>query len=211
MNRVIKIAIFLGTALALGFLLGSYGTISADILEGLPWYLSRSSAIAAYLVLFCLVTWGMGMAVGLTYKISKPARAWRIHQEMGIVFGLLVVFHAFGLLFDNFIGFGALDILVPFYASFSPVFLSLGIISFYFLSAIIITSMFMRLSRPRLWRVIHYLAYPLFVMATVHGFFLGTDSKTLAMQGVYIAASFIFTGLAVYRFLVYPRKFKRKH
>lgn len=234
MKRLFKITVLLALALALGFMFGINNTQNtvevydkagnlvasqADqgagnlLLPGLkaasiPWYLSRSSAIAAYLLLFCIVVWGMGMAVGLTYKFVDPARAWQIHQDMSISFGVLVIIHAFSLLFDSFIGFKILDILLPFYSGFKPVFLSLGIVGFYLLLIIIFTSIFVRLKSPRLWRYSHFLVYPLFIFATMHGLSIGTDSKTMLMQGVYGFASVVFVALLIYRFLIYPIQIK---
>lgn len=235
MSRLIKVFIFLTAALLLGFIVAisnigtrvdvydnagnlvktQAGASAGGILlsglqsEAIPWYISRSSAIAAYVLLFTIVIWGMGMKTGLTYKIVDPARAWQIHQSMSISFGILVVVHAFSLLFDSFIGFNILDILVPFYSSFSPVLLSLGILGFYLLLIVITSSIFIRLSHPRAWRFLHYLVYPLFIFATIHGFFIGTDSSAVLMRMIYFFASSVFAVCFFYRFVIYPRRFKR--
>jgi DMSO/TMAO reductase YedYZ heme-binding membrane subunit len=235
MTKPIKILILIVTALVLGFLFGVYNThptvevydaagnlVTTSVdqassgvffpglkMESVPWYISRSSAIAAYILLFAVVIWGIGMTFGLTYKFIEPARAWQLHKEMSISFAVLVAVHAFALLFDRFIGFKVLDVLLPFYSDFKPLFLSFGIIGFYLLLAIIFSSIFIRLSSPRLWRMTHYFSYPLFVLATIHGFMIGTDSKTVLMQGLYIFASAVFAGLFLYRFAIYPFLRKR--
>lgn len=178
--------------------------------DSIPWYISRSSAIAAYLLLFSIITWGLGMAIGFTYRFIDPARAWQIHQNMSISFGVLVVIHAFSLLFDKFMAFGFLDILVPMYAQYKPVFLSFGIIGFYLLLLIIVTSLLIRLSKPRLWRFSHYLVYPLFFLATIHGLQLGTDSSTMVMKLIYGLAGSIVAVLIAYRFtlIMYKNRIK---
>jgi methionine sulfoxide reductase heme-binding subunit len=223
-----KILVILLVAISLGFFFGVYNTeqavnvydsagqlVSATPatgissvffpglkLESIPWYVSRSTAIAAYLMLFMIVSWGLGMAIGFTYKFIDPARAWQVHQDMSISFGVLVFIHAFSLLFDKYIAFGLLDILLPFYSQFKSLYLSLGIVGFYLLLVIIVTSVFLRLKMPRLWRFSHYLVYPLFLFATIHGLQLGTDSSTMIMQVVYWLASLIVAGLVIYRFTV---------
>lgn len=235
MTKPIKILALIASALVLGFLFGVYNThptveiydaagnlvttsvgqASSGIFfpglnpDSIPWYLSRSAAIAAYILLFAVVIWGIGMTFGLTYKFIEPARAWQLHKEMSLSFAVLVAVHAFALLFDHFIGFKILDVLVPFYSDFKPLYLSFGIIGFYLLLAIIFSSIFMRLSSPRLWRKVHYLSYPLFVLATIHGLVIGTDSKTALMQGLYAFASLAFFGLFIYRFALYPLFRKR--
>lgn len=168
--------------------------------EQIPWYVSRSSAIAAYLMLFILVFWGLGMTIGFVYSIIDPARAWQLHKDMGISFGVLVVVHAFSLLFDRYLNFSVFDILVPYSSSFKPLYLSLGIVSFYLLLMVIITSIFLRLKLPRLWRSSHYLTFVIFVLALIHGLNVGSDSKTTLMQIIYITTAFIIGSLAIYRF-----------
>jgi predicted ferric reductase len=230
MVRFFKILLILLFALSLGFLFGVNNTpqtvnvynasgqlVKSQInqsatsvffpglkAESTPWYISRSTAIAAYLLLFAIVVWGMGMTVGFTYKFYDPARAWQIHQNMSISLAVLLIVHPFSLLFDKFMNFKILDLLLPFYSSFKAIFLSLGIVGFYILLIVIVTSIFMRLKAPRLWRYGHYLTYPLFILATIHGFFIGTDSSSLVMRAIYSLASLVFLLVFYSRFVVYP-------
>lgn len=225
MHRFVKVLLILAMAVSLGFFAGIYNTeptvrvhdkagqaidtvlpsagsvfLPGIKFESIPWSISRSSAIAAYLLLFSLITWGLGMAIGFTYRLVDPARAWQIHQDMSLSFGVLVIVHAFSLLFDKFIAFGLLDILLPFYSRFNSLYLSLGIIGFYILLIVIATSLFLRLKMPRLWRNIHYSVYLLFVLATIHGLQIGTDSSTLIMKMIYGLAGTIVALLFIYRF-----------
>ncbi|MEI8360860.1 MAG: ferric reductase-like transmembrane domain-containing protein [bacterium] len=228
MKQLVKILLILVVAIGLGFFFGVYNTpqavevynasgqlissTSAQTIgsvfvpglkiESIPWYVSRSSAIAAYLLLFSIIAWGLGMAIGFTYRFVDPARAWQVHQDMSMSFGVLVFVHAFSLLFDKFMNFDIFDILIPFYSNYKTWFLSLGIVGFYLLLLIIISSVFLRLSSPRFWRFSHYLVYPLFLFATIHGLQLGTDSSTMIMQTVYKFAGAVIVILFVYRFTI---------
>lgn len=168
-----------------------------------PWYVSRASAIAAYILMFLVIVWGMGMTTGFTYRVTNPVMAWSVHKYMSVSLGVLVLVHMFSLLFDDFIGFGFAEILVPYAADFKPFYLALGIVGFYILGAVMFTSLVIRERMPRFWHGVHYLVYPLFVMSLAHGLFLGTDSSTLAMQAVYWVTGTVFTLLLIYRFFIY--------
>ena len=171
--------------------------------SSVPWYISRAAAIVAYLLMFFIIVWGAGMTTGYTYKLTNPVNAWGIHKYMSISLGVAILVHMISLLLDKFVNFKISDILIPYHSSYRPFYLSLGIISFYILSAVILTSLLIRIKTPKFWRGVHYLVYPLFVISLIHGVKMGTDSSTLSMQIVYWATGVIFVGLISYRFIVY--------
>lgn len=168
--------------------------------SSLPWFLTRASAITAYVLLFFIVTLGVGMTGGFIYKFINPVRAWTIHKYLGLAFGIMLLTHMASLLFDEYINFGVKGLLVPLNSSFKPITVSLGIVGFYLLAIVLITSLTIRLKMPRFWRATHYLVYPLFITAFIHGVYTGSDSATLAMTVIYWLTGIIFACLVVYRF-----------
>jgi hypothetical protein len=173
--------------------------VPAPAISSVPWYVARAAGIAAYLLMFCIIVLGEGMTTGTAYAFLTPVNAWVIHKYLGIAFGLTLLLHMFSLLFDKFVYFSLQDILVPFSSNYNRVFLSLGIFGFYLAAAIIASSLLVRLKFPAFWRYIHFLVYPLFILSIIHGVFLGTDTKTLAMQLVYALTGAIFILLLVHR------------
>ena len=176
-----------------------------QLLLVLPWYLSRASAIAAYVLTFLIIFLGTGMTTGFIYKFINPVRAWVVHKYLGIAVLVTVIVHPVSLLFDRFMNFSAQDIFIPFVSNFKPVFLSFGIIGFYILLLVVLTSLMMRLKHSYFWRVVHYLTYLFFVLSFFHGIFLGTDTQYLAMQILYWATGIIFLILMIYRLFFYHR------
>lgn len=166
--------------------------VAADSGERLVWYVTRSAAVSAYILMFLVIILGTGMTMGFAYKLFNPVRAWAIHQYLGITLGLMILLHIFSLLFDRFMNFSALDIFVPFYSEFKPLFLSAGIVAFYLLVSVLATSLILRNRKPVFWRTIHYWVYPFFFLSLVHGLSVGSDSHFPAMQAMYG-----FTGIIV--------------
>lgn len=164
-----------------------------------PWYVTRSAGIVAYMLMFFVIVLGEGMATGFAYRFITPVKAWTTHKYLGIALGVTILVHMTSLLFDNFTHFSISDILIPFSASYSPLYLTLGIIGFHLLLIVIVSSLLVRVKFPTFWRKLHYLVYPMFVVGFFHGVLLGTDTKTLPMQALYALTGTIFVVLLVHR------------
>ena len=116
-----------------------------------PWYLCRASGLIAAVSLVLLLLSGIGQVTGFTYKLLEPLTAWASHRALGIVFGLSVFVHVFSLLFDHFMPFNLLHLLIPWLSDYKPatifgmhvgsLYLALGIIALYLTAAIVITSL----------------------------------------------------------------------
>ena len=166
-----------------------------------PWYLSRAAALASYLFIFLLVVSGIGIKTRLSYNLIQPLTAFVLHRHLGIITAITMLVHVLALLFDDYLQFTILDLLVPFHSSFKPLFVTFGVIGLYMFAAVIITSLFMRLKFPHLWRMLHYLPYPIFITGLIHGIFTGTDSGTPLMRNVYWLTGItvgIMTGYRLY-------------
>ena len=189
-----------GGQLASGNLLDDLlGGNSAEQVSRLPWYITRASAITAYLLMFVIIVIGTGMTTGYIYNLINPVEAWSIHRSLSLSLGVTILVHIVSLMFDKYINFRLIDLLVPFASKVMPVYVALGIFAFYLLLIIILTSLMIRLRLPVLWRKLHYLVYPMFALAAFHGLLTGSDSKTLTMKVIYITTSSIFVLLLGYR------------
>jgi predicted ferric reductase len=143
----------------------------------LPWYVARASGLVAWAVLAASVVWGLLMT-------SKAVRAWvkaswllDLHRWLA---GLACVFtgiHVLAIIGDTYVHFGIASVLVPYATHWHPLAVAYGIASMYLLAAVEITSLLRRHLSNRVWRAVHFLSFPLFVSATVHGLSAGTDSR----------------------------------
>jgi DMSO/TMAO reductase YedYZ heme-binding membrane subunit len=147
------------------------------------WYVSRASGIVAWLLLTATVIWGIVLADGLL----KRRAAWLLdmHRWLG---GLTVVFlgvHLVSLLADSYVQFGPLDILVPFASQWRPAAVALGIIAFWLVIAVAVTSLAVKRLPRRWWRGVHLASYATFWLTSIHGALAGTD----ASRPLYITTS----------------------
>jgi predicted ferric reductase len=124
-----------------------------------------------------------------------------LHRFVG---GAAVVFtgiHIASLMLDSYIEFGVREILVPFTSSYRPAAVAWGIVAFYVLLAVEITSLLRKRLSKRVWRATHYLSFPLFIVGTAHGVTAGTDKDTFLLRAAFIIATAAVGGLTALRVL----------
>ena len=104
-----------------------------------------------------------------------PALSGRTARLQGALFTAV---HVLSILFDTYVHFGLVSILVPLTGTWHPVAVAWGIVGFYALLAVELTSL-ARLRVPKaLWRRVHFLSFLLFAATTVHALAAGTDARS---------------------------------
>lgn len=140
------------------------------------WYLARATGYVAWALVTISVISGLLLSTRLTNGRPTPAWILDLHRFLA---GTAVAFtglHIVGLVADNYVHFGAADVLVPFASSWRTGAVALGIIAMYLLAAVEISSLLMRSLPRRLWRGIHLASYVAFWAATFHLLTAGTDA-----------------------------------
>ena len=206
-RRAVPVGIVLGTGLlVLGLTLATrLGLVAVPFDRPdthLFWYVGRAAGISAYLALTLSVVWGLLVSTGVADSWVARARSVDVHRWISAVGVGLTVGHAVVLLGDRFVGFDALDLLVPFLAPYRPVAVGLGVLANYGLVVVFGSFWLRRRIGQRGWRIAHYLAFPTVVLATAHGMLAGTDSATPWMRLVYLAVSAVVLWLTAYRVLI---------
>lgn len=162
------------------------------------WYLTRASGFVAYLLLFASLVLGLSMTGNLSGRSYRRSQVYDLHRFLSLFTLGFTVFHILIVLPDRYIGFSLVELLVPFASPYRPEFMALGILSL-MLMAIAVGSFYAReLFGYRMWRVLHYVTFAVFISAAAHGIGAGTDSGTAWAPYIYAA-----TGLAVFNLTVY--------
>jgi sulfoxide reductase heme-binding subunit YedZ len=187
----------------------AYGLVAASsagarFQQSWSWYVSRAAGMVAAILLALLVISGVGLLTGATYRVLEPLPAWAAHRALGISFAIMAVVHVVVLLFDKYVGFNVLDVLLPFHSSYRPLtvggvhlgsfYVALGILALYAVALIILTTHLWKDKKPKLWRLYHYLGYAVVGLVFLHGLLLGTDLR----QKVVRAGWFLVAGLVVW-------------
>jgi DMSO/TMAO reductase YedYZ heme-binding membrane subunit len=162
------------------------------------WYVARSGGIVAWLLLAVSTFWGVALSSRFLGPRPKPNWMLDLHRFCG---GLATIFagvHLFGLVADSYVHFGWAETLVPFNTAYHRVAVAWGIVAFYLLLAVELTSLVRNRLSKRLWRGLHYLSFPLFVLATVHLLWVGTDRRTFLLRyGVLLSVAVVCTATLI--------------
>ncbi len=165
------------------------------------WYVARASGIVAWVLLGVAVIWGILLAT--RFLGSKPRPAWvlDLHRWLG---GLAVSFtavHLAGLVADDYVDFGLRELFVPLASSWRPAAVAWGVVAFYLLAAVQVTSLLMKRLPRRVWKWIHMASFALFFVATMHAGMAGTDTGNRMYRTVTVTMVAGVVFFTVYRII----------
>lgn len=167
------------------------------------WVWLRAAGIGAYVTLFLSVAWGLVSTTGVVTKRVSKASSNRFHASVATSGLALLAIHLVLLLVHDFVPFDLLDLLVPVRASYRPFGVALGIVSMYALVIVAVSSWMRSRMSTAIWRGIHLLAAPAFILALLHGVFAGTDTERPWMLALYAATGIATLFLVLVRGLTY--------
>ncbi len=147
--------------------------------EQIWWYIARAGGIVAMILVAASVLWGLLLSSKYLAGGPKPKGLLDLHRFLG---GLSVVFtglHLLALYLDSYVQFTVTELLVPFASSWNPAAVAAGIVAFWLLVAVQVSSMMMRKLPRYLWKWIHLMSYLLLPLGLVHGIMAGTDAGTV--------------------------------
>ena len=139
------------------------------------WFMSRASGIVAWVILAITCLWGVLLITRMLKPADRPAWLLDLHRWLGALSIITTGVHLGTLVADNYVHFGWKEILVPQGSPWKTGPVTWGVIAFYLIVVIQLSSLMMRRLPRKLWHGIHLLSYVAFVMATVHGALAGTD------------------------------------
>jgi DMSO/TMAO reductase YedYZ heme-binding membrane subunit len=90
-------------------------------------------------------------------------------------------------------------LLIPFSGPYKPLWVGVGILAFYLILLTTLSFYVRAWIGQKTWRRLHFLTFPLYGMASLHGLQAGTDSGIL--RTVYLGSAILIVFLTVYRVL----------
>lgn len=140
------------------------------------WNLVRVSGFLAYFLLTLSIIAGI-LQKYPSLKKQKPLMM-ELHKTSGWIGVLTVIFHSTLLLFNHYVPYEIEDLFIPFEADHEPLLSAFGTISFYLFLIVMATSdFFMKKLGFKVWKKLHWLVIPAWILTVLHSFFIGTDSN----------------------------------
>jgi predicted ferric reductase len=201
----LMLAIMAGTLAAAVFLPKWLPDLSTSVLGSQPkayWYLSRGSALVAFVLLWFSMSFGTIITNKMARIWPGGPRAFDLHEYFSLLGLGFALFHAMILLGDKYTNYNPFQILVPFASTpYRQFWVGLGQIGFYVWILVTVTFYLRKRVTKNSWRMIHLLSYASFCLALVHGITSGTDSGAAWVQAMYWVAGGSLLFLFVYRLL----------
>jgi sulfoxide reductase heme-binding subunit YedZ len=162
------------------------------------WYVTRAAGLTAYFLLWLSMVWGLAVPSRFFHPVIDGAYSYDFHEFLSLLGLGFVLLHVIVLLFDKFLPFNILQVLIPFIDSYRPFWVGMGVIGFYIFLLVTVTFYIKSRIGIQAFRSIHVLSLLGYVGATLHGLFAGTDSAFPLAKALYIGTGLIVIFLTVY-------------
>lgn len=179
------------------------------ILESSAWYVSRAAGLVAYALLWGSIIWGiMATSKPFTKRVSKAAILdW--HRILSTSAMAFTVLHAAVLLLNKHAGFGLADLIIPFHYNEDSVAVALGVLSMELGLVVGVSIKFKKVIGQKVWRAIHFVSYPVFLMAFLHFIAIGTDAKNPVVLGIALMSGLSVVFATAFRVVYRPTRAER--
>ena len=165
------------------------------------WYLARGTGAVALVLLTASVVIGI---VG-TVRIAAPS--WprfaidAVHRDISLLVLVVLAIHIVTSVLDGFAPIALLDGVIPLVTPYRPVWMGLGTLACDVLLAVMVTSAIRARLGFRAWRAVHLTAYVAWVLGTVHGLGIGTDTSYRPARVVYLGCAGLVVAAVLWRAL----------
>jgi len=114
---------------------------------------------------------------------------YQIHQNAGWLGLITVIGHLLVLVIDQYKPYNLVEILIPFSAKYESLPSALGTIAFYLFIMVLMTSdLWIRTMNRTLWKKLHFLVLPAWVISLAHGVLIGTDTENMLIIIFYVVS-----------------------
>ena len=167
----------------------------------ITWYLARAAGIMLYLLAWTAVVTGLGMTTALFDRWPGRGMVYSLHAfATNLTYGFLSL-HFLSLAADTTVRFAPQQLLVPFASGSREPWTGFGILAGGLILLVGASFSLKRFIGQRAWRALHWLTFPLYLLALLHGVGAGSDTRTPWMAAIYLATGSAVVLLASYRLL----------
>jgi predicted ferric reductase len=172
------------------------------------WMITRAAGFVAYLLLWLSTAWGLAVSSRILEGRLHGAYTYDFHQFISLLSIGFLALHLVMLLFDTYTPYSLAQVLVPFLSTYRPLWIAVGILSFYLILLVTITFYIRDRIGQAVFRAIHTVSLLAFVGAAVHGLLAGTDSPLGAVKLMYAGTFLSVVFLTTYWLVLVDQKKK---
>ena len=151
------------------------------------WFITRSAAWVGYILLWFSTLWGLVLPTKIFDRFLSQSFTFDFHEYISLLAIGFIFLHVVVLLFDSYLPFSLIQIMLPFLSTYRPFWVGIGVLSMYITLLVTITFYLRKKIGQKKFRSIHTLSLLAFFGAALHGFFSGTDSSIGTAQIIYFS------------------------
>lgn len=142
------------------------------------WYFGRGFGVSA------LVLFSLSVVLGIVTRSGRPLpglprfAVTTVHRTASLSAVLFLALHVATLLFDPYAQLRLIDLVVPFVATYRPLWQGLGTLAADLALVLVLSSLLRHRIGLRGWRTVHWAAYLCWPIAVAHALGTGTDGQT---------------------------------
>lgn len=192
-------------ALVLGVLLARL--MQDDQTGTAVWDAERAAGFIAYALLWLSVVTGMALFLRIRPgggPLTGMLEIHRVSSALGIAF---TAAHVAGLLADPVVHFSLIDVVVPLASDYRPLQVGLGTLAMELALIVLLSTAGAAWIPYQVWRKLHYVSFPCWLLALIHGVTAGSDSAAPAVMTLYAGTAGVVAAMASVR--LYGRSWAR--
>jgi sulfoxide reductase heme-binding subunit YedZ len=147
------------------------------------WYVGRATGVVSLVLLTVVMVLGVGSRSGRPAFGLPRFGVVALHRAASLLSVAFLAIHVVTLTLDPDAELKLVDLVLPFDATYRPVWMGLGTVGLDLTVAILVTSLLRRRIGVRAWRAVHWLAYLSWPVAVAHTVGTGTDRSTWWLLG----------------------------
>lgn len=162
------------------------------------WYLTRAAGMIAYLLLWLSTVWGLVIPSKLFGDVLSGDFTFDFHKFISLLSLGFLGLHIVVLTADKYLPFSVAQLLVPFLSPYRPLWVGIGVISFYLILLVTVTFYLRKQIGMKTFRLIHYASLVAYLGAVLHALMSGADSSLPAVLVIYVGTFLVVIFLTVY-------------
>lgn len=155
------------------------------------WYVGRGTGVVSLVLLTVVMVLGIGSRSGRPAFGLPRFAVVALHRSASMMAVVFLLIHVVTLWLDPQSALKLVDFLLPFNATYRPLWMGLGTLGLDLMAAVFVTSLLRQRIGVRVWRAVHWLAYLSWPVALMHTLGTGTDRTTwwlIGLSGLSIGA-----------------------
>lgn len=163
------------------------------------WWASRAFGFVSYVALWLSMFTGVLLSTQRLPKQLDRKVLFELHQQWTLAAVIATALHVLAVVTHPEAGVGLAGALVPYASNELTGPVALGVLAFWGLGLVAVSSWLRSRISSTTWRLIHTVAFGAFLVALAHSVTAGSDSAALAVQWLYALTGSTLAGAIVLR------------